>query len=546
MMSLLRVTQIIAGCLQPILELINRYTLKMPQRSKKDHKHSHHSDSRWHNFHFSGKLILCSVIFGFLLILIGGILLAIGMDRDEDTKSDNYDDLQKKPPLMFVGPVIMGIGGFTVIVGILMCLVETKVFRSRNADSNPLINGEGESTRRESEAGGIESNPTAVPSSSHHERNRDGHHKKPSKRTKNNKKSQKSKSQKEASSSGSEPIPINSPKNFLSASDKFLTPQNSFSQENMPMQNNSRDANIQTSASLMKSFTSSGETWNASTEFQTPSTSLNDNSPTFQHSEKSIETPSPQSVMSIPITPIGSVIQNERHEFLTPKNSNAEILEETPRRVEALKQKNVVQDNKHEFLTPKNSSAELLDEPNHLTENGLKQTIPVSKDQKIPVEISATKPTAISVVADVHTPPKQGSSKVIEASNPPKIQDIQHSDTNRSQNINEIDIKSQNSNDSLISKPPQNIEADINPTGNEQKAIESKAEPSNLLNSESKEANCDNVSDLKKDDVSMNHDIVNSNLQNGEQPIEHINEVNSDEYDSDKTSLKEENDLKDK
>lgn len=523
----------------------------MPQRSKKDHKRSHHSDSRWHNFHFSGKLILCSVIFGFLLILIGGILLAIGMDRDEDTKSDDYEDLQKKPPLMFVGPVIMGIGGFTVIVGVIMCLVETKVFRSRAADSNPLINGEGESARRESEAGGIESNSTAIPSSSHNERNRDGHHKKSNKRIKNNKKSHshKSKSQKEASSSGSlssEPIPINSPKNFLSASDKFLTPQNSFSPENMPMQKNSRDATNQTSASLMKSFTSSEETWNASTEFQTPSTSLNDNSPTFQYSQNSSETPSPPSVMSIPITPIGSVIQNERHAFLTPKNSSAEILEETPRRVETLKQENAIQDNKHEFLTPKNSNAEILDEPKGPLENGLKLTNSVSKDQEIPIEISAVKPTAISVIADVHTSPKQESSKEIETCSPLNAQEIQHPGV-KDGNQNTIDPKSHNSNDSLISKPPLSAEVNkINSTKNEQNANESNAGPSNLLNSESegcKEENCDNVSDHKKDDILKNHDVGNTHLQNGEQLI---NEVISEECDTDKTSSKEVNDLKDK
>lgn len=292
----------------------------MPNRTKKDHKRNNQSGgSHWQNFHFSGKLIVCSVIFGLMLILIGGIVMAIGMDRDEDTKSDDYEDLQKKPPMAIVGPVIMGIGGFTVFVGVSMCLVETNVCRRRNVENSPLIEEEGRS--KDSAATGVESDPTAIPSTSHKHRN--GNHRKspsPRKSKISAKKpySTKDRNHDAASSRSPSSAPIavagQSSKSYLSASDKFLTPPSSFAHEMHP---NSRDAENQTSSSLMKSFTSSGNSWTVSTEFQTPNASSIENSMPLESSLM-------KERLAGMLDPNSSIINS--HEFLTPKNSNAEMM----------------------------------------------------------------------------------------------------------------------------------------------------------------------------------------------------------------------------
>ncbi|CAL1276296.1 unnamed protein product [Larinioides sclopetarius] len=404
----------------------------MPERSKKDHKQgrrSGHTGSRWHNFHFSGKLISCSVIFGFLLILVGGILLAIGMDRDEETKSNDYGDLQKKPPLVFVGPVIMGIGGFTVVVGVIMCLVETKVFRKRGGDANPLINSEGGESSRDNEAINGESDPKGIPSDSkHYRKNR---HSKKSKKTGNGKRSHspKSPSSQETSpcsSQSSEPIGISGkgPKSFLNASDTFLTPPGSFQQEDLQMKGAKRDV-TQTTASLMKSYNSSVT---YSTEFQTPSASFID-SPSFPSSQDSNEVPTPQPLLNIPGNLKVKPLESVRHEFLTPQNSNADILEapKTPKE----EYSPVV--NRHVFLTPKNSTDLLEDSaPN---EEMLEQQMGNSSNHPDAVvsKKSPHKVTTMSVVADVYEPTKLHESDMNKASLQPLTnhsnhQEVLHSD----------------------------------------------------------------------------------------------------------------------
>lgn len=293
----------------------------MPNRTKKDHKRNNQSagGSHWQNFHFSGKLIVCSVIFGLMLVLIGGIVMAIGMDRDEDTKSDDYEDIQKKPPMVIVGPVIMGIGGFTVFVGVFMCLVETNVCRRRNVENSPLIEEEGRP--KDSAATGVESDPTAIPSTSHKHRN--GNHRKspsPRKSKISAKKPYYTKDRNHDAASSKSPssAPIavagQSSKGYLSASDKFLTPPSSFAQEMHP---NSRDAENQTSSSLMKSFTSSGNSWTVSTEFQTPNASSIENS-------MSMESRLMKERLPGMLDPNSLIINS--HEFLTPKNSTAEMM----------------------------------------------------------------------------------------------------------------------------------------------------------------------------------------------------------------------------
>ncbi|GBM21062.1 hypothetical protein AVEN_5775-1 [Araneus ventricosus] len=404
----------------------------MPERSKKDHKHgrqSGHTGSRWHNFHFSGKLISCSVIFGFLLILVGGILLAIGMDRDEESKSDDYGDLQKKPPLVFVGPVIMGIGGFTVVVGVIMCLVETKVFRRRGGDANPLINSEGGESSRDNEAINGESDPTGIPSDSKHYRKH--RHSKKSRKTGNDKRphSPKSHSSQETSpcsSQSSEPIGISGKgsRNFLNASDTFLTPPGSFTQDDLQMQGSKRDDVTQTTASLLKSYNSSGT---YSTEFQTPSASFID-SPSFLSSQDSNEVPNPQPLLNIPGNLNVKPLENERHKFVTPQNSNADILEPPKKPKEEYSP--VV--NRHAFLTPKNSTDLLEDSPHN--EEALEQRMGNSSNHP-DISVSKKSPdkvTTMSVVADVHEPSKQHASYMNTASVKPstnsKPQEVEHSD----------------------------------------------------------------------------------------------------------------------
>ncbi|KAF8785047.1 uncharacterized protein LOC129959496 [Argiope bruennichi] len=388
----------------------------MPQRTKKDSKHnrpSGNTGSRWHNFHFSGKLISCSVIFGFLLILVGGILLAIGMDREEENKSDDYGDLQKKPPLVFVGPVIMGIGGFTVIIGVIMCLVETKVFRRRAGDSNPLINSEGgESASRDIEAINGGSDPTAIPSDSKHYKKHQ-HGKKSPRKTRNGKKSHSSNEASSSSSQSSEPISISGKgsRNFLNASDTFLTPPGSFTQDDLQMQGAKRDAVNQTSASLLKSYNSSGT---YSTEFQTPSASFID-SASFPSSQDSNEVPTPQLPLNIPSNLIVKSLGNARHEFLTPQNSNADVLEtlEKPREVKSKEEYSPVI-NRHAFLTPKNS-ADLLEDspPNEEVLEHMRNTL--NLPDTFVSKKSPDKVATMNIVADIHEPSKQHFSDMNNA-----------------------------------------------------------------------------------------------------------------------------------
>lgn len=402
----------------------------MPERSKKDHKHGRRSGqtgSRWHNFHFSGKLISCSVIFGFLLILVGGILLAIGMDRDEESKSDDYEDLQKKPPLVFVGPAIMGIGGFTVIVGIIMCLVETKVFRRRGGDVNPLINSE-EGESRDNEAINSGSDPTRIPSDSKHKKHRHGKKSRKDGKKTHSPKSQSSQETSPCSSQSSEPIGIKGSRNFLNASDTFLTPPGSFTQDDLQMQGAKRDDVTQTSASLLKSYNSSGT---YSTEFQTPSASFID-SPSFPSSQESTEVPTPQALANINLPANLNVkpLENARHAFVTPQNSNADMLE-SPK---ALKQEYSPIVNRHAFLTPQNSTDLLEDSPPN--EETLEKRMGNSSNHPDTVlsKKSPDKVNTMSVVADVHQPSKQSASDVEEASVKPSTshskpqEEFEHSD----------------------------------------------------------------------------------------------------------------------
>ncbi|XP_035214594.1 GATA zinc finger domain-containing protein 7-like [Stegodyphus dumicola] len=246
----------------------------MPSETRKEHKCSHHTRSRWQNFHFSGKVIMCSVFLGLALILIGGLILVIGIDS-KDEKPANYEEIETKAPMSYVGPAIMGIGGFIVIVGIAMCLVETKVCR-RSADARPLIADQQE-----------DPNPTTEPLEANHTHN---HHRGTRKKSSSprepkvaNKKPHSRKNRTDQKSpSPASPLPvlseatINASKQFLTASDKFLTPPSSFEKETMTMHSNSRDSETVTSSSFLKSFTSSETSWNVSTEFQTPSTSFHD------------------------------------------------------------------------------------------------------------------------------------------------------------------------------------------------------------------------------------------------------------------------------
>lgn len=289
----------------------------MPERTKKENKQS--SDptevSRWHKFHFSGKVILCSVILGFMLVLIGGILMAINVDNEDDTKSGDYNDVQKRPPTIYVGPAIMGIGGFAVIVGVFMCLFETNVCRKKPADASPLITaGTVESETKDSD-------PTSVPSTSHHrDKHRHRTNKNPtSPRYKSPKKSSKPKNQMEASLSSSQSSvssptseSANSSKHFLTASDKFLTPSNSFPSDVIVRE----QSYAHNQASLMQSSTSSGKSWNTSVEFQTPAASFKDDPISLQFTDRKDE-------MSLNM-PTTNTIENQNHKFLTPKNSDAE------------------------------------------------------------------------------------------------------------------------------------------------------------------------------------------------------------------------------
>ncbi|XP_054708542.1 uncharacterized protein LOC129218333 isoform X1 [Uloborus diversus] len=245
----------------------------MPQNSTTD---ENHPVSRWRNFHFSGKVIICSVLFGLGLVLIGGLVFAIGINDNEDEKlKENTDEIPTKAPSSIVGPIIMGIGGFIATVGVIMCLFETQVCRKRKGDGSPLINEQ----RRESHEKNTD--PKAVASTS---RSRDNHRHKKSSSPRRSKGTKKSHSKKEKNSAKSPslkspPIIIGSSGNFLTSSESnFRTPPSSFAKDSIAFNSNSHDAGIQTGTSLMKSFTSSGPSWNVSTEFRTPEASFKETS----------------------------------------------------------------------------------------------------------------------------------------------------------------------------------------------------------------------------------------------------------------------------
>ncbi|KAG8193349.1 hypothetical protein JTE90_022979 [Oedothorax gibbosus] len=232
------------------------------------------------------------------------------MDRDDDIKSDDYEDLQKKPPMAIVGPVIMGIGGFAVVVGVFMCLVETNVCRRNNIENRSLI--EHEDMIRDSAAAGLESGPTTVPSTSPRHRNGNARKHPSPRKTRSGKNTYSTKVKSNvATSPGTQatlPISVIGSKQLLSASDKFLTPPSSFTAGMHP---NSRDAENQTSSSLMKSFTSSVNSWTVSTDFQTPNASSVENSMSLEASsnKRSDNTLDPTS------------LKINSSKFLTPKNS---------------------------------------------------------------------------------------------------------------------------------------------------------------------------------------------------------------------------------
>lgn len=229
----------------------------------------------WQKFHFSGRVIMCSVLFGLGLVLIGGLILAINMNDDSKLKDqENHDAMPTKPPSNYVGPVVMGIGGFIVIVGVIMCLFETQVCRKKTADARPLISGTSD------DAEGKVLDPEAIPSSPRSHKNHKHKSRKASASPRKSKSRHvKSHSRDKNSSSKSPAISIEKSKGFLSSNeDKFLTPPNTLDAHAAPNQTNACDAENQTSASLMKSFTSSGPSWNQSTEFLTPATSFKDTS----------------------------------------------------------------------------------------------------------------------------------------------------------------------------------------------------------------------------------------------------------------------------
>uniref|UniRef100_A0A2L2Y0P3 Uncharacterized protein n=1 Tax=Parasteatoda tepidariorum TaxID=114398 RepID=A0A2L2Y0P3_PARTP len=340
----------------------------MPHERKKEHKGSQQATADdsvtwWQKFHFSGKVIMCSVFFGLGLVLVGGLLLAIGDHHDDE--NGNLNEVQNKAPMSIVGPIIMGIGSFTVFVGIIMCLFETNICRKRQPDSTPLIDEQNpQATSRNSDA-------SSIPSTSQ-KREKHRHHKKSSSPRKH-----KGLKKSEQNSPSSMPIDMHrSLSRDLTSSDKFLTPPSSLANEHQMLQPTCSDAENQTSASLLKSFTSSGKSWNTSTEFQTPASSLQDSSGSFMDQNSALG-----------ISPEHKVLNNDRlktlkHEFLTPKNSSAEIIdkESSPPKGAILKNthqahsddnvKSKELDNdisdrldvlNHDFVTPMNS---YVDQPN--------------------------------------------------------------------------------------------------------------------------------------------------------------------------------------
>ncbi|KFM80759.1 hypothetical protein X975_07644, partial [Stegodyphus mimosarum] len=288
----------------------------MPSETRKEHKCSHHTRSRWQNFHFSGKVIMCSVFLGLALILIGGLILVIGIDS-KDEKPANYEEIETKAPMSYVGPAIMGIGGFIVIVGIVMCLVETKVCR-RSADARPLIPNQQEDPNPSTEP--LEGNPTH----NHHRGTRKKSSSPRQHKVANKKPHSRKNRTEQKSPSPASPQPvlseatINASKQLLSASDKFLTPPSSFEKETMALHSNSRDSETVTSSSFLKSFTSSETSWNVSTEFQTPSTSFHDSSQSPGH-DMQIEEATP------PISTSNALpLDSENSSFITPVGSSDE------------------------------------------------------------------------------------------------------------------------------------------------------------------------------------------------------------------------------
>lgn len=228
---------------------------------------------RMQNFHFSGKVIMCSVFFGFGLVLIGAILMAINNGGQQHLDADSVKPTSN---LSFsAGAAAIGIGGFAVIVGVLMCLVETKVCRKKNTDTNPLITSQ-EDIR--SETPELEQSKSSSLSST------------------SRKKSPmitKAKTARKKHSSGNgagrtkpkSPVLVPQPKtdakvpkvsqNFLNASEDFLTPPNSFVNGQFPMKPNSYKQISPDMRSIRSSFEKSLTT---SAEFQTPSTSFGNDS----------------------------------------------------------------------------------------------------------------------------------------------------------------------------------------------------------------------------------------------------------------------------
>lgn len=251
----------------------------------------------WQKFHFSGRVIMCSVLFGLGIVLVGGIVFAINANDDSSSMSDQDtrpDVPPPKPPSNVVGPVMMGIGSFIVTVGVIMCLFETQVCRKKNSDSNPLI------SENPSDLENNQTIPKEAKSKSHkhghgHHSHKHGARKDPSspKRSKHHHAKSHSKEQKAKTL----PVSIDTSKGFMTSSEeKFLTPPSTI--EPTSEVRNSREEESQTSTSLMKSFTSSGPSWTQSNEFQTPSTSFRDSSISLKNSMEVKETKKLESAVS--------------------------------------------------------------------------------------------------------------------------------------------------------------------------------------------------------------------------------------------------------
>lgn len=83
-----------------------------------------------------------SVLFGFGILLVGAILLIIATGGQKRPPLKETAE-EKKTPMTYVGPGLMGVGGFFVIVGTIMCLFETRILRRRkNTDHESLVRSE--------------------------------------------------------------------------------------------------------------------------------------------------------------------------------------------------------------------------------------------------------------------------------------------------------------------------------------------------------------------------------------------------------------------